>query len=172
MNVEFVAADPAFALQLHQYRSDSITRQYNPVLQSSLEETLARLQKSSSNFNEFDTAESFFFFLKVGEEIVGNVALNNINRQMLTAEIGYGVFANARKRGIASTAVCQFTQLVFQKTPLRKLIAFVNDENEASKRVLEKAGYIKEGLLREHFLINGLPANELIYGVLRKDLLI
>jgi RimJ/RimL family protein N-acetyltransferase len=54
-------------------------------------------------------------------------------------------------------------------TPLRKLIAYVHEGNTPSRRVLEKTGFQAEGLLREHYLIDGMPVNEVIYGLLRKD---
>jgi ribosomal-protein-alanine N-acetyltransferase len=63
------------------------------------------------------------------------------------------------------------TEDAFRQTPLRKLIAYVHEENTASTRVLEKAGYTREGLLREHYLVNGLPANEIIYGILRQEVI-
>ena len=62
------------------------------------------------------------------------------------------------------------TQRTFSESPLRKLIAYVHEDNAASRKVLEKAGYEAEGLLREHYLINGMPVNEVIYGVLRREI--
>jgi RimJ/RimL family protein N-acetyltransferase len=44
------------------------------------------------------------------------------------------------------------------------------ENNLASRRVLEKVGYVDEGCLREQFLVNGLPANEIFYGILRREL--
>jgi len=45
----------------------------------------------------------------------------------------------------------------------------VHEENRASRRVLEKSGFVQEGLLREHYLINGQPVNEVLYGLLRQE---
>ena len=89
---------------------------------------------------------------------------------MLTAEIGYLVAPQARGKGLATYGVRTLADLCFQKTPLRKLIAFVHEDNEPSRRVLEKLGFKAEGLLREHYLVAGKPANEVIYGLLRGDL--
>jgi hypothetical protein len=86
---------------------------------------------------------------------------------MLFAEIGYAVAAEERGRGYATAAVRTVTELMFRQTPLRKLIAFVHEGNHASRRVLEKAGYRQEGFLREHYVVNGKPANELLFGILR-----
>lgn len=88
---------------------------------------------------------------------------------MLTAEIGYNIAPEARGKGYATAAVRLATHKAFTESPLRKLIAYVHEDNAASRRVLEKAGYTAEGLLREHYLINGAPVNEIIYGTLRRE---
>lgn len=89
---------------------------------------------------------------------------------MLTAELGYGIGTAFRGRGLATQAVKQFVTNAFAQTPLRKITALVHEQNLASQRVLEKVGFIREGLLREHFLINGEPVNEILYGLLSSDL--
>ena len=91
---------------------------------------------------------------------------------MLTAEIGYGIAPEARGNGYATEAVRLVTHRAFTKSPLRKLIAYVHEDNVASRRVLEKVGYAAEGLLREHYLINGMPVNEVIYGILRREVIL
>ena len=52
---------------------------------------------------------------------------------------------------------------------IRKLTASVAEQNVASFRVLEKAGYIKDGLLTEHYLVQNIPTNEVIFGLLRNE---
>ena len=52
---------------------------------------------------------------------------------------------------------------------LRKLPAYVHDKNLASCKVLQKLGFTQEGLLREHYLINGVPENELLFGLLKRE---
>jgi ribosomal-protein-alanine N-acetyltransferase len=49
------------------------------------------------------------------------------------------------------------------------LLAYVHEENVASCRVLEKLGFQEEGLLREHYVINGAAANEILYGLLKRE---
>lgn len=139
-------------------------------MSQNLSELEARLTDACSDWKLYEVKDSFFWFISDGKEVVGTASLQNINRMMLTAEIGYGVFADYRERGIATQIVHKLTTDTFQNSNLRKLIAFVHEQNIASRSVLEKSGYIKEGLLREHYLVNTLPVNEVIYGILRKDI--
>jgi len=72
-------------------------------------------------------------------------------------------------KGIATSALKLWTSMIFEQTPIRKLTASVAEQNIASIRVLEKVGYKKEGLLREHYLIQNNPVNEVIFGLLRNE---
>jgi len=151
------------------WRKDPLMLKYNPVDHLSSAEQHERCSASHSDFAEFNRGDLFFWFIQCEDKLVGNITLRNINRRMLTAEIGYGIALEARGKGFATAAVRLVTRRAFTETPLRKLIAYVHEENVASRRVLEKAGYTAEGLLREHYLIDGLPVNEVIYGILRTE---
>jgi ribosomal-protein-alanine N-acetyltransferase len=163
-------ADPSLAEWWYEDRQDAAMRQFNPLAPATVESLRERLARASSDFAEFEHATSFFWAVKSGDKLVGHVTLHDINRTMLTAEIGYGVSHHARGRGLATESVRWLASSAFAHTPLRKLIAFVHEGNAASRRVLQRAGFRQEGLLREHFLVNGAPANQAIYGLLRGDL--
>jgi RimJ/RimL family protein N-acetyltransferase len=170
VKVTLAPYDAQYLELLYEWRHDVIAQTYNPIEQLSLDALHDRVAKSGSDFSDFGTKELFFWFITRQNDPVGNISVRNINRMMLTAEIGYGVRAEARGRGYATAAVRFVTHNAFDRTPLRKLIAFVHEGNHASRKVLEAVGYKAEGLLREHYLINGAPANEIIYGALRRDL--
>lgn len=170
MDITFVSANPNLAEFFYELRQDPINKRYNPLLPATIESLRKRLSQASSDWADFDKADSFFWFLQHESNLVGIVSLQNINRVMLTAEIGYGIATEVRGRGLATQAIYQLTRNAFAQTPLRKLAAFVHEDNLASRKVLEKIGYRNEGLLRAHFLINGEPANEIIYGILRTEL--
>jgi len=155
---------------LYAWRKDPVVRHFNPVEDLSLESLHDRYAAASSDFADFDAAGLFFWLIKAGDKVVGNISVKEINKRMLTAEIGYSIATEARGNGYATDAVRLVTHRAFNQSPLRKLIAYVHEDNLASRRVLEKVGYRPEGVLREHYLINGTPANEVIYGELRGEL--
>ncbi len=170
MEIEFVKSDPKFAENFWEWRQDPQTIKYNPLALSNIDALRKRLSSSESDLTEFEKSDSFLWFIKFNNELAGQVNLSNINRMMLTAEIGYTIAPFVRSKGVATAAVLLLTKNAFNQTPLRKLIAFVHDENTPSKRVLEKVGYKQEGLLRDHYLVNGIPANEAIFGILKKEI--
>lgn len=171
MRLSFKPADPNLAEFFYEHRQDPVNLRHNPLIPSTIEMLRERLSKASSDWNKFESAESLFWFLECDSQLVGIASIQNINRMMLTAEIGYGISPEFRGKGLVTVAVQSMTKNAFESTKLRKLIALVHDQNVASQRVLEKVGYKKEGLLREHFLINGEPANEIIYGILRDEVI-
>lgn len=171
MEIKLVETSPAHAEFLAEGRKDPDMLRFNPLVPTTLEELREQLSKVSSDWSEFDRTESFCWLIEVDTQLAGHVILKNINRMMLTAEIGYGISAEARGKGIATKVVQMFTRQVYEHTPLRKIMAFVHWENVASQKVLEKVGYKKEGLLREHYLIAGEPVDEIIYGILRRECL-
>lgn len=171
MEIQFIPSDPKYAALFLEYRQDPVTRLFNPLMNQTLDELRVRLNEACSDWKLFDAKDSFFWFVSEEKQIVGTASLQNINRMMLTAEVGYGVFPGFRGKGLAVQIVNRLTTDAFCHTNLRKLIAFVHEKNAPSRRVLEKNGYVQEGLLREHYLVNGAPVNETVYGVLRREVI-
>jgi ribosomal-protein-alanine N-acetyltransferase len=113
--------------------------------------------------------ESYRWFIQCEDAVVGSVSLKNISHTMGYAEIGYGVAEHRQGAGMATAAVSLLVKKCFCESPLRKLVAYVHDKNTASCRVLEKAGFAREGTLREHYLISGVAENEILFGLLKHE---
>ncbi len=169
MELSIIPVDTKVLEYYFSYYLDAETRRYDPFPAPSINSVSERLARASSQLSEFQNARSLFWFLKQGEEVVAHVGLNNLNPMMMTAEIGFGVFPAARGKGIATASIRLVTRKVFHESPVRKLIAFVHENNLASRRALEAVGYRQEGLFRESYLLNGTPANEAVYGILRSE---
>ena len=71
------------------------------------------------------------------------------------AEIGYWVAQEYWGQGIATTALKMMSRNAFKDHGLQKLFATVLAPNLGSMRVLDKAGYTQEGLLRRDVIKNG-----------------
>jgi RimJ/RimL family protein N-acetyltransferase len=170
MEMTVVPFDPRLLDSYYDYYLDQETRRYDPFPAPAFESLRDRFLKASSQLSDFQGARSFFWFIKQETQIVAHVSLNNLNPMMMTAEIGFGVFPAARGRGVATQAIGLITRKVFSESSVRKLIAFVHEDNMASRKALESAGYKQEGLFRESYVLNGLPCNEAVYGILPSDL--
>jgi len=169
LDVKLLAYHRAFLEPFIEWRSQALSVRHNPLKTMTRLEIAQMLEAQGSELKELRRYESYRWFVGFENEVVGSVSLKNISHSMGYAEIGYGIAESHHRRGIATAAVSLLVDKVFAETALRKLIAFVHDENQASRRVLEKLGFQEEGLLREHYMIGGEPKDEIIYGLLRRE---
>lgn len=142
---------------------------YNPLAQTQLCDLRTRTAKVSSDLSDLKSSEEFQFFIRFQEQLVGTLSLKNISHMMMYGEIGYDVGESFQGKGIGTSAVGLFVEKIFADTPLRRLIAYVAEGNLASRRLLEKVGFLQEGICREHFIINGKPTDEILFGILRSE---
>jgi ribosomal-protein-alanine N-acetyltransferase len=108
------------------------------------------------------------FAIDVEGEVVGGIGLRlNEDVERTSAEIGYWVGRAYWGRGIATDAVRAVTEHAFTTHDLTRVYALPFAENAASIRVLEKAGYVREGLLRRSAIKDGVVRDQLLYAVVR-----
>ena len=97
---------------------------------------------------------------------VGRVALSNIVRaSWQNATLGYFIGQHFTGRGLATQAVRLVLQVAFENLSLHRVQAAAMPRNLASIRVLEKAGFVHEGMARRYLEINGIWEDHLLYGV-------
>jgi ribosomal-protein-alanine N-acetyltransferase len=160
---------PSFLPAVHRWRNEADSQRFNPLLQVSREETGRYLEMDGCSFEKLSSAPTHRWFFLVGGKPVGTVSLQNISHMMNSAEIGYMVGEEFHGRGFATQGVSLFLDQLFARSAIRRVIALVHEENAASSRVMEKLGFTREGLLREHFIIKGAPVNEIYYGLLKNE---
>ena len=83
------------------------------------------------------------------------------------AEVGYWLAKPLWGQGIMTAVVQRLCQHAFDEFGLVKIIAHVFTGNPASARVLEKCGFVQEGLLRKHFLKDGKFIDARLFALLR-----
>ena len=93
---------------------------------------------------------------------VGLQPMTDVNRR--TAEIGYWVGAAYWGRGIATEAVTLVTAWAFSTHGFLRIFAQPFAGNQASRRVLEKAGYELEGTLRRSAIKDGQVRDQCLYA--------
>jgi ribosomal-protein-alanine N-acetyltransferase len=108
------------------------------------------------------------FAIDAAAEVVGGIGLRlNEDVERTSAEIGYWVGRSFWGRGIATDAVRAVTEHAFATHELTRVYALPFAENAASIRVLEKAGYVREGLLRRSAIKDGIVRDQMMYAVVR-----
>lgn len=86
------------------------------------------------------------------------------------AHVSYSVSAEYCGQGIVTLALKMAISRVFKEFPvLVRIEALVEDENKGSQRVLEKVGFVKEGLLRKYGYCKGEIRDMIMYSFLSTD---
>ena len=70
-------------------------------------------------------------------------------------------------RGIGTEAVREVTAESFRRLELTRVFALPFEENVASIRVLEKAGFVLEGTLRQSAIKDGVIRSQRLYAAYR-----
>ena len=105
------------------------------------------------------------FCIEVEGAAVGGIGVHlgrDVHRH--TAEVGYWLAEELWGRGIMTEAVAAFADFCFQNFRLRRLYAEPFASNSASARVLEKAGFIFEGRLKNNVIKDGQLLDSLVYA--------
>jgi len=106
------------------------------------------------------------FAIEVGDEAVGGIGLKpGIDVERLSAEIGYWLGESFWGRGIATAALSATVAHAFRELGMIRVFAVPFATNEASVRVLEKAGFTREGLLRRSAVKEGRVIDQWLYAV-------
>ena len=108
--------------------------------------------------------------IEVNGKAAGAISLrfeSDVHR--LTAELGYWLAEPFWGRGIMSEAVAALVEHAFRTFALRRIFASVYANNPASARVLEKAGFVFEGRMRQNVIKEGEILDSLLYAKLREE---
>ncbi|MGN6377966.1 MAG: GNAT family N-acetyltransferase [Gaiellales bacterium] len=117
---------------------------------------------------EAGTSEAFAIIDGNGEP-VGLALAVSINRATRTAELGYMVAPAARGRGVAQAALRQLSEWAFAELDMLRLELMISARNEASRRVAERCGYVREGVLRSRHVKGDLREDTEIWARLPTD---
>ena len=104
---------------------------------------------------------------------VDGVAVGGIGLELLTdvervsAELGYWLGERFWNRGIVTEAVREVTAEAFRRLELTRIFALPFADNVGSIRVLEKAGFVLEGMLRQSAIKDGVVRDQCMYGAYR-----
>lgn len=102
-------------------------------------------------------------------EFVGDCGLDILAHEPRLARIGYTIARPHWNTGLATEAVRALVDYAFSTFPLHRITASADPRNCASCRVLEKAGFVKEGIFRQSEWFKGEWADDVLYARLRED---
>jgi RimJ/RimL family protein N-acetyltransferase len=90
-------------------------------------------------------AASFVMIDSSTDEVIGSIALVELDREAAHAEVGYWVARGVRGRGVATRALRLIARWALRDLGVARLELQADVRNHASHRVAEKAGFTREG---------------------------
>jgi [ribosomal protein S5]-alanine N-acetyltransferase len=127
-----------------------------PYLRSHADEFIANTGAKSPAEN---------FAIEVDGRAVGSIGImlgTGIAR--VSGEIGYWLGKPYWGRGIATAALKGMTPYAAKTFELTRVFALIFTRNAASARILEKAGYVREGHTRRSVIKDGVVEDEYLYA--------
>jgi RimJ/RimL family protein N-acetyltransferase len=104
----------------------------------------------------------------VDGKVAGGIGIvSNSDVERISAELGYWLGEKYWNRGIMTEAIKEMSAHAFTRFPLRKIYAPVFDFNIASQRVLQKAGFEREAVLKQAAVKNGNIIDLHYYSLLK-----
>lgn len=118
-----------------------------------------------------DPNDTFAYAIDVDGRAVGNIgAFRQKNIHCRTAELGYYIAEEYWGKGIMTCAVRQLCKKLFAETDLLRIFAEPFAVNVGSRRVLEKAGFRLEGIMKNNAFKNGQVLDMALYAYTRNML--
>jgi ribosomal-protein-alanine N-acetyltransferase len=107
------------------------------------------------------------FAIDVEGEAVGGIGFSSgTDIERFSAEIGYWLAEPFWGRGITTEALRIVSEYAFETCNVLRLFALPFADNARSMRVLEKAGYTREAVLRSSSVKAGVPRDQALYALI------
>ncbi len=100
---------------------------------------------------------------------LGNVSVWYTSRQSLVGEVGYWIRSDESGKGLATEAAARAIEIGFDELELHRIVLRIAVGNDASQRVAEKLGFIREGLLRQELKVRGEWLDHTAWGLLEEE---
>lgn len=117
-----------------------------------------------------DKDKTYAYAITIDDEAIGSIgAFRKDNIHYRTAEMGYYIAESYWGKGIGTSAVKQLCSHIFNYTDIIRIYAEPFDYNIASCRILEKSGFVCEGILRKNAIKNGNALDMKMYSLVKEN---
>lgn len=156
------AADLAFALNNEKILNNLRDGLPYPYTQKDAEDYIRYTLSSDPN-------GTFAYAIEVDGKAVGSIgAFRQGNIHFRTAELGYYLAEEYWGKGVMTQAVTQLCAKLFAETDILRIFAEPFASNIGSRRVLEKADFQLEGILKHHAVKNGRVLDMAMYALTKE----
>jgi len=165
--------DPAFAPQVLDFliRNRSFLKEWNPSVSDDFYTLAFQRQKLQTDLALIEDGRMLRLWLFKREDAqferaIGSVTFNNIVRGAFqSCHLGYQIDEQEINKGLMTEALRRAIAFIFEEWKLHRIEANVMPHNGRSRRVVEKLGFVEEGLARRYLKINGVWEDHIHYVI-------
>ncbi|KIL48502.1 GNAT family N-acetyltransferase [Jeotgalibacillus soli] len=150
------------------FSKEDVTRYYGQETLNNIEQAEAFVDFFLNSYKD-KRGVRWGIKLKGHQGIIGTIGFNAWSPKHKRAEIGYEIHPEHWRKGYTFEAVSRIIQYGFDEFGLTRIGAVVFMENEASIKLLTKAGFEKEGILRDYMYQNGEANDTYVYSILKDN---
>jgi RimJ/RimL family protein N-acetyltransferase len=104
-----------------------------------------------------------------GGQLVGTCTLAGLDAINRRAELGFALGRAFWGQGYMSAALPTVLAFAFGRLGLHRVFSDTDPANTRSIRALQRLGFVREGVLRQHYLVQGKPQDAVVYGLLQSE---
>ena len=109
------------------------------------------------------------YLIQVDGKIVGGHGFVGFNERYKVAEIGYWLAPQFNGRGYVTRGIKYLEDLAFGQLGINRMQIQIDVNNVKSQAVAVRAGYKKEGVLRQAYVLRGVPCDLIVYSKLKSE---
>ncbi len=178
MNTNIIGEKDGFLIRLA--KTEDVTNYYEQNF-CPLDREVARLTGCKEEFTREEVTSFFlksleeddrYFFLIIAPDgkIIGETVINEIDRDLRCANFRIGLYHMAeRGKGTGTWATEVTRDFAFEKLKLHRLELDVYSFNPRAEKVYLKAGFKREGVLRDAILDGGKYADDILMSILEDE---
>ncbi len=154
------------APEIFAMRSNPVTMQYIPrPLALTMDDAIAHIEMIQNTISK-NEGINWAITLKGDDTMLGVIGHYRIKPEHYRAEVGYMILPEYHGKGITTEAVQCVVDYGFNTMQLHSIEGVIDPKNEASQRVLQKCGFVKEAHFKENEYFDGKFIDALVYSKL------
>lgn len=115
-------------------------------------------------------ADEICWRMEADEICIGTIRLHKISKADNSARLAIGIWNMAyTSRGFGTEAIRLVLAYAFEQMRLHRVELVVLGYNKRAIRCYEKCGFVREGLLRENALVEGVYHSEVVMAILEQE---
>jgi ribosomal-protein-alanine N-acetyltransferase len=149
-------------------REEPLMRHMMPLEPATRESLLGRLREASSEVTD-PNAKGFRWMVELDGRIIGTVMGRELSRAQGRLELGYMLSSAYVGQGLGTRAVSMALERLFSMPFLHRVWLGTAAHNLASQGLVRKLGFTLEGVMRDHYIVDGQRKDQQVWGLLRPE---